>query len=120
MYLSNIDSTLNNVNDGEEYQSTLECMYSVGIDAKMQQQVFSLLSGILHLGNVLFEEDDGEGQVQGVSNDTIAPFQAAAKHLGVDEKQLLFALTKQNMYVNGQTIVKTQTQVQVLLLYILG
>jgi myosin-5 len=113
MYLSNKDSVLPNINDGEEFKVTKNCMESVGLDESLQRQVFAILAGILHLGNVQFGEDDSEGQVGGILPSRTNAFSAAATCLGVSESDLLFALTKQNMYVSGHTIVKMQTQAQV-------
>ena len=114
-YLSHRESIVASIDDADDYQTTTSCMNSVGLDTTAQFQVFSLLSGILHLGNVEFDPDTSEGQVGGVSTSSQEAFETAASLLGVDSQEFLFALTKQNMYVSGQTIVKTQTQSQVII-----
>ena len=53
-------STIPNVSDAEEFFLTCDCMKSVGIDNQMQYLAFSLLAGVLHLGNVAFVDREGE------------------------------------------------------------
>ncbi len=113
-YLSNVNSTLPNIDDADEFALTTTCMTSIGIDQAAQEHVFSLLSGVLLLGNVTFGPDNSEGQVGGITDTSRQFFDDAARCLGVDGEELQVALMKQNMHVGGQVIVKTQSQSQVL------
>jgi len=67
-------------------------MESIGIDEASQHQIFSLLSGILHLGNVNFKEDDAEGQVGGVTEEAEPAFQSVAAMLGVEVRLEIFSI----------------------------
>lgn len=107
-------SVIENVSDRDEFGRTGECMTSIGIDSVDQRSIFSLLSGILHLGNVMFEDDDADGQVGSVAEDSVEHLQTASKWLGVDSTELITCMTKQNMHVNGATIVKMQSLAQAL------
>lgn len=81
MSRTNVIPTLD---DAAEFKTTCHCMKSVGIDENVQNSLYGLLAAILHLGNVHFEDDDAEGQVGNVTQDTLNHFQYAAKALGVD------------------------------------
>lgn len=111
-YLSHLESIVSGIDDAEEFSITTSCMESVGLNNQAQLQVFSLLAGMLFLGNVVFKPDDNEGQVGGVTTESQQAFDIAASLLGVEGQDLLFSLTKQNMHVGGHTIVKMQTQAQ--------
>jgi hypothetical protein len=67
---------------------------------------------------VVFEQDNSEGQCTGViesqkSNNDANYLAIAAKMFGFEEEALLTCLTKQNMYVGGNIIVKVQSYAQV-------
>lgn len=88
----------------------------MGIDIIQQKNIFSLISGILHLGNVLFLPDDCDGQVGGVQPSKEEELSLAAFLLGLETDRLLACLIRQNMHVSGLTIVKTQNQTQAVIL----
>ena len=115
-YLSSSQATIPNVSDADEFTLTCACMRSVGIDDSNQKDVFSLLSGVLHLGNVRFD-DLGTDEVGGVAVGSEGAFASASRTLGVLPSELLTALTKQNMHVGGSTIVKLMTYAQVCVIY---
>ena len=90
-------------------------MASVGIDANKRGEIFAAIAGILHLGNVDFEAADSvdsEGVNVAASGASQAALTAAAKQLGLQVEDLLTAVTKQNMHVDKQVIVKQLTHVQ--------
>jgi myosin heavy subunit len=87
-------------------------MRSIGIDKQTQRSIFSLIAGLLHLGNILFEDDDTDGQVGDVTEESKVELQVASKWLGVLPDELLTCMTKQSMHVSGSTIVKIQSKSQ--------
>jgi myosin heavy subunit len=114
-YLSNgeMDSSSDDAND---FAVTGSCLSCVGIDEGLQQHVFELLAGILHLGDVEFLTGSGGGAVEEVSvvsEETLPQLQRAATLFGLDPQELLLNMVHQNMYVNGSVIVKQQTIIQV-------
>lgn len=111
-YLCGSQTTIPHVSDAEELQLTRECMRSVGIDDTVQGDIFRLLSGILHLGNINFVENGSE-EVGVVAEATRRDFETVACMLGVTSEDLLTAMTKQNMHVGGSTIVKLMSFSQV-------
>ena len=75
-------------------------MKNIGIDENNQNNIFKLLSGILHLGNINFGEDDAEGNVGQIEEDSsLFALKTAAEVFGVDSESLITALTKRTMYV---------------------
>ena len=113
-YLSSSScSTIPKVNDGDDFKSTCECMASVSISASQQEKLLSLLSGLLLLGNVMFEEN-GVDSVKGVTASSKDVLAKAATLLGLTPEGLLTQMTQQNMYVGSQVIVKAQSLMQAL------
>lgn len=112
-YLSHRNSCLLHINDQQEFLTTMQCLQSININLTLQTDLFSLLLGILYLGNIQFiTNTTDEDHVSGVSDSSSLDFQLASKLLGIRESDLLFALTKQNMYVGGAIILKVQNKAQ--------
>lgn len=99
--------------DDEEFLITRDCMLSMGIDNELQNNIFSLLLAILHLGNITFLDNTTEACVGDVSSSTKDHLEAACTLLGVESNAMLTSLTSRNMHVNGSIIVKSQTVAQV-------
>lgn len=49
--------TVDDVDDARDFQDTVSAMNTMGISDREQQSIFEIVAGILHLGNVVFEED---------------------------------------------------------------
>ncbi len=112
-FLSDSDSIIPHVDDANDFFHTKTCLRSVGIDNDLQHHMFQLLIGILHLGNIDFENDDSEGQVGPVTEQSLKDFELTSQMLGVDPSEFNFAMKKQNMFVDKATIVKIQSKEQV-------
>lgn len=108
-------ASIPSVNDAAEWATTAACMESIGIDAAMQADIQRLLGAVLHLGNVAFvrAKEGEEDQVSATTAASASALRHASELLGVDAKDLLACMTKQNMHVGGATIVKFQTYSQV-------
>lgn len=52
--------TIQGVDDAEDFKETVQAMYTIGIDEATQQNIFSLVASVLHLGNIQFAEN-GQG-----------------------------------------------------------
>eukprot|EP00798_Chlamydomonas_sp_ICE-L_P016611 gene16611-22853_t len=84
---------LNQSNCFELPSHTRQAMRCVGIKEKEQDEVFQLLAGLLHLGNITFVEADGSHH----DSSTVAPhamihLETAARLMGVDQVQMLATL----------------------------
>ena len=63
-YLSQSRETaVANVSDAEVFCATRQCLHSVGITESTENQLYQLLSGILHFGNVTYDVDAAEGNI---------------------------------------------------------
>lgn len=113
-YINGSCLSIPGVDDGKTFGETRECLRSISIGPDEQIQILSLLSGLLLLGNVRFEEDSHHELVVGVLPDAEEDFAKAAQLLGLSSRELLKQMTQQNIYVGGQTIVKSQNSVQAL------
>ena len=99
----------------KDFHTTRKCLASIGIDSDYQQVIFSLLSAILHLGNVTFGGNDSEGNTGPVIGTCEFNLAASCKLLGVTREAIVTALSTRNMYVGGSTIVKEQSKEQVVI-----
>ena len=57
LYLLSNNDIITDIDDTVEFQVTCNCMKSVGINELLQKQIFQLISFILQLGNIIFDED---------------------------------------------------------------
>ena len=46
--------------DKAEFQEVLQAMETIGLDEEERSHIFSLIFGILHLGNVMFDETNND------------------------------------------------------------
>jgi myosin heavy subunit/predicted kinase len=93
-----------------EYQEMRESMTQLGWSDTEVHAIFQVLSGILHLGNVLFNEENG-GEASSVSNrDAIA---VSASMFEVDPDMLASALTTHTITTGSLrgSIIRTQHNV---------
>ncbi len=44
------------MDDLEDFKTSIKVMTEMGMDEATQESIFSILAGILHLGNVVFQE----------------------------------------------------------------
>ncbi|XP_064620363.1 unconventional myosin-Ie-like isoform X2 [Lineus longissimus] len=80
--------TVDGTDDKKDFKDTKHAMGVVGIDDITQDSVFSIVAGVLHLGNILFVED---GNYAAVSNDEFLDFPAYL--FGVEKEMLRSKLT---------------------------
>lgn len=58
---------IDGVDDAEDFIETCKAFSLLGINDGMQEQIFRILAGILHLGNVVLEEGNGDSSAISVS-----------------------------------------------------
>ncbi|KAM7534154.1 hypothetical protein Aperf_G00000109723 [Anoplocephala perfoliata] len=81
------------MDDLEDYKTSIKVMTEMGLNESIQNSLFSILAGILHLGNVIFQESKaGHGGCM-VSPQTQSSLDRASKLLGIDAKTMAKALT---------------------------
>lgn len=92
VYLSSGCSTIDGINDAEEFDITLKAMKNVGMKNGQIQSVLSLLASILHLGNVQFKPLQVEG-AEGCKVTNLEPLYNFCELLEVDSDIMLQVLT---------------------------
>lgn len=81
---------IDEVDDTAEFEATRSALAATGFGNKEQEALFSLVAGVLHLGNVKFKEGDKAGPCRAGSPSAVAK---AAELLGVDPDALVRVLT---------------------------
>ncbi|CAK4086994.1 unnamed protein product [Aphanomyces euteiches] len=98
-YLQQSGCTTNNsVQDKANFQKLLDALEYVNIDS---EELFRVVSGLLHLGNVTFlEEDTSEGITATVNQDdpaNLGALEVAAEMLGLDSESLMDVILKKKI-----------------------
>jgi myosin protein heavy chain len=96
------------LNDVEEFKHTRVAMDMCGISPEQQQQIFHIVSGIMHLGNVRFRQGSGEGG----ELESPAEVAAAAAQFGVDADLLGTALLHPKIEAGGKLVALHLTREQ--------
>ncbi|KAL8177767.1 UNVERIFIED_CONTAM: Unconventional myosin-If [Gekko kuhli] len=78
--------------DRSEFQDTMNAMDVIGISGQDQQLVLQIVAGILHLGNIGFQEQGNYAQVE-----TLDSLAFPAYLLGIDQTRLQEKLTSRKM-----------------------
>lgn len=55
------------MDDKANFLETCRALTVLGIDESKQDQIFRILAGILHLGNIIIEDNNGDSSVIDVS-----------------------------------------------------
>lgn len=55
---------VDDVDDSKEFNDVLKAMKVINISQKDQEQIFNIIAGLLHLGNVNFIENGNYAQLQ--------------------------------------------------------
>ncbi|QDZ18026.1 heavy chain of myosin [Chloropicon primus] len=96
---------ISGTDDGKEFEDLKAAFQTFGLGVGMQDRIFKLLSGILHLGNVQFFEEETEGgQEARIAGPE--PLAAAAELFGVDKSSLEKVLTGRVIRVGKEQMVK--------------
>ncbi len=107
-YLSDVDTSLSGINCNK-FQTINNCFETIGFKSQEVNSIYSLLAGILHLGNLTFLQDEGvhnDGKCH-VSNKH--SLNIISQLLGVDEKELQIALTECYIVTAGETLTRSNS-----------
>ncbi|XP_037936316.1 unconventional myosin IC isoform X2 [Teleopsis dalmanni] len=91
--------SVSNINDAENFRTVKQAMTIIDFSADEQNEIFSIIASVLHLGNINFTEDGGNSKVLEV--DTVA---SASKLLGVNTDELTAALTNRTIDARGDVV----------------
>uniref|UniRef100_A0A5K3EY26 Myosin motor domain-containing protein n=1 Tax=Mesocestoides corti TaxID=53468 RepID=A0A5K3EY26_MESCO len=81
------------MDDLEDFKTSVKVMKDMGLDEATQDLIFSILAGILHLGNVVFQEMKSSHGGCTVTSQSQHSLAMAAKLLGIDAAKMSKALT---------------------------
>nr|CCA15095.1 myosinlike protein putative [Albugo laibachii Nc14] len=99
------ESTYHQINDTENFRNLCKALLFVGIGDDVQQELFSIVAGLLHLGNVSFiEQETSEGVVSGIDTDNeqvVTSLANAADLLGVQAEELRDCMLMKRIATRG-------------------
>jgi myosin V len=98
---------LEDVDDGEAFQHTLDAMRIVGLSDTNIKSILRTVAAILHLGNIAFELSSSDDAIVSSAPKAAIALSTAAKLLDVSSDALLTALTTRAIETRGERIVKT-------------
>ena len=104
---------LNKANGRDKLTTIHTCFETIGFKSQEVNSIYSLLAGILHLGNLVFVQHEG------VHNDGkchIADESAGGSSLviisqllGIDDKELQYVLTQSRVVARGETMLRSNS-----------
>ena len=97
-------TTIAGVDDAAGFGTLRQAMAAVGIADAAQQEVWQLLAGLLHLGNVGFRRLSDDAST--VDKATLPALQAAAALLGCPAGDLEHALVTRRLAAGGELVVR--------------
>jgi len=90
------------LDDYADFSRINEAMLNMGINKKDSEQLFQIVAGVLHLGNIQFEESDSTSGGCKVSDLSKGSVEITSKLLGLDPASLTQALTNKKMKSAGE------------------
>lgn len=107
-YLSDIDASQSEVNC-IKFRTINTCFETIGFKSQEVNSIYSLLAGVLHLGNLTFFQDEGvhnDGKCHVSNKNSLL---IISQLLGVDEKELQIALTECYIVTRGETVTRSNS-----------
>lgn len=100
--------TIDGVDDKAEFNATKQSLKTIGVDEAQQTEIFKLLAGLLHLGNVKI----GASRNDSVLAPTEPSLEIACRILGIDAAEFAKWTVKKQLVTRGEKIVSNLTQAQ--------
>ncbi|XP_034942192.1 unconventional myosin IC isoform X2 [Chelonus insularis] len=100
-YLSNgSKGTIDTIDDVSQYNCVIDAMKTVELNQQEQDDLFSIVASVLHMGNVGFTEEEGKAKI--LKPESV---KAVAALLGCDVKQLGKAFTHRSINAHGDVVI---------------
>lgn len=99
-YMNYTDNVITNVDDNEKFIQLKQSMEIIGLNNIAQFHIFKLLSGILSLGNIIFDEANDDDTKATVTKN-IEWLNMASYLLSVDQQDLLTALVTHKLQASN-------------------
>eukprot|EP00201_Polytomella_parva_P004306 CAMPEP_0175074708 /NCGR_PEP_ID=MMETSP0052_2-20121109/21489_1 /TAXON_ID=51329 ORGANISM="Polytomella parva, Strain SAG 63-3" /NCGR_SAMPLE_ID=MMETSP0052_2 /ASSEMBLY_ACC=CAM_ASM_000194 /LENGTH=420 /DNA_ID=CAMNT_0016343101 /DNA_START=77 /DNA_END=1336 /DNA_ORIENTATION=+ len=97
---------IDGVDDAAEFRGVCHALREIGVSEEERLQVFSLLSGVLWLGNLEFEANEADHNNDSTKVKQNPALTHASHLLGVSQTLLVSALTTKRIQAAGEIIVK--------------
>ncbi|KAL3425617.1 hypothetical protein PVAG01_02408 [Phlyctema vagabunda] len=99
---------IDGVDDKAEFEALKKSLATIGVDAGQQSEIFKLLAGLLHLGNVKITAS----RTDSVLAPTEPSLEKASAILGVDPVEFAKWIVKKQLITRGEKITSNLTQSQ--------
>src|SRR3569833_2767988 len=100
--------TIDGVDDKAEFLATKASLKTIGVDESQQNEIFKLLAGLLHLGNVKI----GASRNDSVLSPTEPSLERACAILGINGAEFAKWIVKKQLITRGEKITSNLTQAQ--------
>ncbi|XP_048734629.2 myosin-IIIb-like isoform X2 [Ostrea edulis] len=91
----------------KQYDELVNAMDLVGFTDEEEENLFSIIAGVLHLGNVVFDMDDDDASYV---QDKNGPIKMAANVLGIGGDELIGTLTNMVTFTRGEQVKRHYTK----------
>ncbi|XP_061658714.1 unconventional myosin-XIX isoform X2 [Syngnathoides biaculeatus] len=106
VWLPNVENTI----EEDCFQETVDAMVHLRINTERQRQIFRILAGILHLGNVKFSISADESQPCHTKDQSKDTLQKAAELLQIPAEELQTCLSVRTLKAGRQSVLKPCSQ----------
>ncbi|KAK4193089.1 putative myosin-2 [Podospora australis] len=100
--------TIDGVDDKAEFKATKQSLTTIGVSEAEQSEIFKLLAGLLHLGNVKI----GASRTESVLSATEPALVKACEILGIDAPEFAKWIVKKQLVTRGEKITSNLSQAQ--------
>lgn len=100
--------TIDGVDDKAEFHATRQSLKTMGVNDEQQSQIFRLLAGLLHLGNVKI----GASRNDSVLSPNEPSLEKASAILGIDAGEFAKWIVKKQLITRGEKITSNLSQAQ--------
>ena len=100
--------TIDGVDDKAEFAATKQSLSMIGVSEANQAEIFKLLAGLLHLGNIKI----GASRTESVLSPTEPSLVKACEIFGIDAAEFAKWIVKKQLVTRGEKITSNLTQAQ--------
>jgi len=104
------DPLIPNVNDADELNATRQALETIGLAPEIQAQIFSILAGLLHIGNITITATRTDSILSSDDRSLVK----VAELLGIDAASFAKWTTKKQITTRSEKIVSSLNQKQAL------
>jgi len=102
------DPNIEGVDDAAEFTATRKSMTTIGVDESVQKEVWRMLAGLLHLGNVKITATRSDSQLSSAE----PSLALACDILGINASEFAKWIVKKQLVTRGEKITSNLTQQQ--------